>query len=470
MVFSSIFFILFFLPVSIAVYYIASHRHKNFVLLISGFFFYLVGDKNFFPVLVLLTIFNYFLGRKISKENKSLLYLGVGINLFVLVFYKYSYFILSNIDSTWILSEKAKDIALPLGISFFIFQSISYLIDVYRDDGSKNSTLSQVMLYITLFPQLIAGPIVRYKDIDRQLDSRSYKADLLLSGLERFILGLTKKVLIANVCGQVADSAFGLSANNLTTLDAWFGLSAYTLQIYFDFSGYSDMAIGVGRMFGFELKENFANPYKSRSVQEFWRRWHISLSQWFRDYLYIPLGGNRKGNLRTSVNLFVVFLLCGFWHGASWTFIAWGLYHGIFLTIERIASSYKMIKIPSAIKFVYTIFVVMIGWALFRAESINHFIDYLLVLLGKAAAETSSVEMDSFYVKPYILSIVLGFFLSLGNGFYKDIFYDLKGKMFIGSVKVFLQRSYMLFLLFLFLVSVLRISGEAANPFIYFRF
>ena len=345
MVFSSPVFLLVFLPATLFFTLILPRRFQNIMLLIASLFFYAWGGVSFSLIIVSSITINYIVGRQIAKREgkkgaKNALILGLVLNLLLLGIFKYANFIIDNLNVVfdWIHLEPVKmnSIYLPIGISFFTFQAISYIVDVYKKKTPAQKNLIDLALYISLFPQLIAGPIVRYHDIAKQLRNRIPGIKKFASGVERFILGLAKKVLIANTFALVADKIFALEIAEMSTSMAWLGAVAYTFQIYFDFSGYSDMAIGLGRMFGFEILENFNFPYISKSIREFWRRWHISLSNWFRDYLYIPLGGNRKTQGRVFLNLLIVFFLTGFWHGAAWNFVIWGLFHGLFLVIERV--------------------------------------------------------------------------------------------------------------------------------------
>ncbi len=346
MVFSSITFLFFFLPVFLMGYLGVGKKGRNLFLLLASLFFYLWGEQLFVLVMLASIVMNYFFGLLLdrvgiqgSRAGKFLLAAALVANLGMLVFFKYANFAVDNLNLllSWLnmpLMHLHK-VHLPIGISFFTFQAMSYLIDLYRQEYKAQKNPLYLGLYISLFPQLIAGPIVRYSDIAEHIKKRTVSLHDFACGAERFVFGLGKKILIANPMGLMADHIFAMQAELLSTGTAWLGITCYTLQIYFDFSGYSDMAIGLGRMFGFHFLENFNYPYISRSIREFWRRWHISLSTWFRDYLYIPLGGNRHGNNRTSLNLLIVFLLCGLWHGASWNFILWGLMYGFFLVAER---------------------------------------------------------------------------------------------------------------------------------------
>jgi alginate O-acetyltransferase complex protein AlgI len=360
--------------------------------------------------------------------------------------------------------DPGKDVHLPLGISFFTFQAISYIVDIYRRQVPAQKSILEVGLYIALFPQLIAGPIVRYGNIAAQLRHRVMTLEGFAYGVRRFVLGLAKKVLIANVLGQTADEIFAHQGDQLDWSLAWLGVVCYALQIYFDFSGYSDMAIGLGRMFGFHFPENFDHPYTSRSVREFWRRWHISLSRWFRDYLYIPLGGSRHGRLRTHANLIIVFLLCGLWHGAAWNFVIWGLFHGIFLVAERGRLGHALMKLPGVIQHAYLLLVVLIGWVFFRAEDLPAALAYLGALFGfspRAADAYLLIYLDA----ETLLALIAGIMLTCvprlttiadpaerGNGV---------------PVAIAMRDTALVSALAL---SIIYVSAESYNPFIYFRF
>ena len=367
MVFSSSLFLFGFLPVVLAIYFFSHNRYRNLVLLIASLFFYAWGEPRNVLVMLASILINYLLGlgiEKASKQKKLFLILSVLYNIGVLFYFKYLNFAGSIWESLTGQTLNMKTIVLPIGISFFTFQIMSYVIDVYRGNVPAQKNLINLALYISLFPQLIAGPIVRYIDVEAQIKQRESTWDGAYVGVKRFAIGFAKKVLIADQLATLADTVFA-GGNYPSMLSHWIGIIAYTLQIYYDFSGYSDMAIGLGKIFGFDFLENFNYPYISRSIKEFWRRWHISLSSWFRDYLYIPLGGNRKGKVRTYINLIIVFFVTGLWHGASFNFIVWGLYYAVFLVIERLGFGKRLEKLPRIIQHVYTLLVVVIGWVFF---------------------------------------------------------------------------------------------------------
>jgi alginate O-acetyltransferase complex protein AlgI len=372
MVFSSAIFLFLFLPVVFVLYrLVPGVRAKNYLLILFSLLFYAFGKLSYLPLLLFSVVCNYLAGLAVAqpgKWRKAALVAAVAVNLGLLGCFKYLDFFLENWNRLTGLALPLTGIELPIGISFFTFQGMSYVIDVYRHPESGTRSFSKVLLYISFFPQLVAGPIVKYLDIAQEIDHRTTTPEQTARGFLRFICGLSKKMLLSNALGAAADSVFALSASQLNLPLAWLGAVCYTLQIYFDFSGYSDMAIGLGRMFGFHFLENFNHPYVSGSMKEFWRRWHISLSSWFRDYLYIPLGGNRKGVWRARLNRLVVFFFTGLWHGASWTFVLWGLWHGLFLFLEDLFPRRK--RIP-ALGHLYTLLVVTLGFVLFRADTIG---------------------------------------------------------------------------------------------------
>jgi alginate O-acetyltransferase complex protein AlgI len=388
MVFSSATFLFYFLPAFLLLYYLLPW--KNTVLLLGSLVFYAWGEPRFVPLLMGSALLNYSAGYLIARASawkKHLLGLGIGANLAILFYYKYIAFFADILNALLPRDHQLTlpAIVLPLGISFFTFQGISYLVDVSRNEVDAQKSFWRFAMYKAMFPQLIAGPIVRYKQIANEIDERAPSNARVWAGLNQFIAGLAQKVLIANTVALPADRIFATAADQLSTTGAWLGIACYTLQILYDFAGYSNMAIGIGHMLGFSYPPNFNQPYSSTSVTEFWRRWHISLSSWFRDYLYIPLGGNRGSPARTYLNLAIVFLLCGLWHGAAWTFVVWGGWHGALLVMERMGLGRLLARLPAAVAQAYTLFAVMIGWVFFRADSIPHAIDFLGVLFGQAS-------------------------------------------------------------------------------------
>jgi len=487
MVFSSPIFLFFFLPALIVLYFSTPKQFKNSLLLLASLLFYAWGE-GFYVALMLVSIsINYLLGRLIGREkySRQFLSLGVILNLSILVSYKYSNFIADNLN--YLLSIYGfsgidlSPVHLPLGISFFTFQAISYLVDIYRKQIPSQSNIIKLGLYIALFPQLIAGPIVRYKTIMAEIENRHVSSRMFAEGAERFIYGLAKKMLIANPLGYAVDVIFELPISELPSHVVWLGILFYALQIYFDFSGYSDMAIGLGRMFGFRFLENFNYPYCSQSLQEFWRRWHISLSSWFRDYLYIPLGGNRVSELRTYGNLFMVFVLCGLWHGASWNFLVWGLFHGAILSVERFGLSRLIEQLWRPLRHFYLIIVVLISWVFFRAETIGDALSYLRAMFAMNFSSVPFEFLDALNLE-VVIALLLGLILS--TPVFKVIIGQAKeisssgevSQKALGSVSsttrpmilVVVFRAALVFLL-LFL-SAMSLATSTHNPFIYFRF
>lgn len=389
MVFSSIFFICTFLPVTIALYYLAPHRMRNGILLLASLFFYAWGEPVYLFLMLYSILFNYVIGIDIARKKAGRkragisLFFGILINLLILGFFKYYGFAAENIEALTGWQFPKLTLPLPIGLSFYTFQSLSYLIDVYRGKAQHQRNILSFGLYISMFPQLVAGPIVQYADIDAQLKNREESLDKFGQGVQYFIWGLAKKVLLANNLGAVHEAVTALPS--LSVLSAWTGALAYTFQIYYDFSGYSDMAIGLGKMFGFELKENFAHPYCARSITEFWRRWHISLGSWFREYVYIPLGGNRTGVFRHILNLLIVWALTGLWHGASWNFVVWGLYYGVLLILEKYILRRRTERIP-VLGTIYTMLLVAVGWVLFFSPTLTAACSYLGTMFGAGAA------------------------------------------------------------------------------------
>lgn len=472
MVFSSTVFLFLFLPLVLAINFLLKQTYRNFFLLLASLVFYAWGEG----ILVLLMLFsisiNYLTGLGIayylnqnSIVSKWCLGLGVALNLALLLYYKYANFLVEIIQELGLYVDyDHTNILLPIGISFFTFQGISYLVDVYCKETQVQKNLFHLGLYISFFPQLIAGPIVRYHDIAEEIKERTTNTKLFAAGVIRFIRGLAKKVLIANNAALIADQVFSVSGSELSTISAWLGILCYTIQIYFDFSGYSDMAIGLGKMLGFNFKENFNYPYISKSIQEFWRRWHISLSTWFRDYLYIPLGGNRNGLGRTYFNLILVFFITGLWHGASWNFIFWGLFHGLFLILER-SNVFQTKKWPKLIQHLYVLAVVVVGWVFFRAENLTEGFRYLGSLASISAGDNLTALV---YVNPYsITMLLLALVFSIPIREYTNNYIESKQMLFLKS---FYKKGTYLFYLVLLGFSIIELAQSSYNPFIYFRF
>lgn len=401
------------------------------------------------------------------KVSRVVLFINILINLFIIGYYKYANFLIKNINWIFHSNIAIMNIVMPIGISFFTFQSMSYVIDVYRGNGKVQYNPLNVALYIALFPQLIAGPIVRYETIDKQITCRKETVEQFTEGVERFIYGLAKKVIIANTFGLIADEIFSFSPLDLSVISSWIGAIAYSAQIYFDFSGYSDMAIGLGKMFGFAFLENFNYPYISKSITDFWRRWHISLSTWFRDYLYIPLGGNRGGIAKHLRNLFIVWFLTGLWHGASWNFIAWGIYYGIILVLEKYFLQKFLGKLWTPFKHIYALFFIIIGWVLFRAPNVTYAFQYIKTMLGMNSIAIYD-RISFYYLTEFKVEFIIMFIAStpilhsLGN-YIKN---NIESKWFLEVISILKY----LFLASIFLLSIMILVKSSFNPFIYFRF
>ncbi|MGJ7612723.1 MULTISPECIES: MBOAT family O-acyltransferase [unclassified Variovorax] len=472
MTFSSPGFLFGFMPIVFLLYFVLPARSRNAFLMLASFAFYFVDAGLVSVVLLGSVVLNAIIGNALYRmpadgRARALLAVGVVVNLVPLIYYKYWNFMQRaaldaaaalQMPASWTLS----DIALPAGISFFTFQGISYIVDIYRRDAPPAPTLVDFGMYHTLFPQLIAGPIVRYSELVSRIQHRPVRLEDVHAGLLRFCLGLAKKIVIADNVGVVADRMFGLPADQLGTAAAWIGILAYTLQILFDFSGYSDMAIGMGRMLGFKFPENFNQPYRSHSITEFWRRWHMTLSRWFRDYLYIPLGGNRAGPVRTYLNLLIVFVLCGLWHGAAYTFLLWGLFHGVLLVIERLALN-RFGWTPRGFSgWLTTLLLVMVGWVLFRAPSAGVAGHYLMAMAGVTGGETPAAAW-SVLTSDKLLFLVIGSVAVLVPENWRLAAWQRAGDSIAAPV-------LSLGALVLFAYSAMLIAANGFNPFIYFRF
>lgn len=483
MLFSSPVFLFLFLPIVLLGYYFSNDKIKNYWLLLSSLVFFAWGGATFTIILILSIVLNYWFGLKVHKHsgnNKKAyrwLFAGVATNILILGVFKYANFIVLNInglfDAFAIPLIPQTKILLPIGISFYTFHSLSYLVDIYRGKTTAQRNIFDLSLYIAMFSQLIAGPIIRYSDVWKQLTERTHSLKKFSSGVERFLIGLGKKVLLANTFARIADDIFATDAMNLGALNAWLGIICYTFQIYLDFSGYSDMAIGLGRMFGFEFLENFNFPYIARSIKDFWRRWHMSLSSFFRDYVYIPLGGSRLGERRTYMNLLIVFFLTGFWHGASWSFVVWGLFHGFFLIIERLgfAKILEKSRVPAA--YLYTMIVVMFGWVLFRADTLQYALGYYAAMFDFSLTfEQLSVFMG-FINAEFLIVLIISLLGSFGfftycNKILQRIL-DGSGSSVIAFNYAYHTLSAAFYAGLLILCSMYLISGTY-NPFIYYRF
>ena len=461
MVFSSITFLFYFLPIVLALYYIAPNKYKNIVLLASSLFFYFYGEPTYVIIMIASIVFTYIFGilmNKYKKYSKLFLILSICVSIGILIYFKYTNFLIQNIN-LW-LKNKIDFIyvVLPIGISFYTFQLISYIIDVYRGEARVQKNVLKLAMYISLFPQLIAGPIVRYTTIEEQIENREYSFSKFSQGVKRFLVGLGKKVLIANVLGQLA-SIF-LSSNDTSTLFYWLYAVAIMLQIYFDFSGYSDMAIGLGKMFGFEFLENFNYPYIATSITDFWRRWHISLSTWFRDYIYIPLGGNRVSKIKWFRNILVVWFLTGMWHGAAWNFIIWGLYFGILLILEKVFLGKYLEKLPKFISRIYVLVIVMISFIIFNGEGVANIFQNIGGLFGITSSSLVSAE-SIYYFKSYFIVLIVA--IIGATPFMKNLANNEKLHKVINILEP-------IFLVILLVVSTSYIIDSSFNPFLYFRF
>ena len=458
MVFSSITFLYIFLPIMLLLYFIVPSKLKNAVMILASLIFFAWGEIRYILIMLILAVMDFVCGNLITKHlgNKKkmrlYLFIDVGVNLLILFFFKYSDFIIENINALTRLNIPLLNIPLPIGVSFNTFQSLSYIIDVYRGTVKCEKSFYNYLTYTTLFPQIIAGPIVRYETVDEELETKNISKDNFSRGMQRFIVGLGKKVLIANNVGKLWNILeTGLYMQN-TVLLSWIGIVAFALQIYFDFSGYSDMAIGLANIFGMDFDENFNYPYISKSITEFWRRWHITLGSWFRDYIYIPLGGNRKGFAKQIRNIAVVWFLTGAWHGASWNFILWGLYFGVILIIEKLFLLKVLEKLPKVFAHIYSIFLILIGWVIFAFEELVLVKNYLVNLFN-----FNNLFNDEalYYLKNYGFILFVGIILS--TPIMKKI--KIKNSFVVSSVYILI-----------FMLSTASLVTDTFNPFLYFRF
>ncbi len=476
MVFSSPVFLFFFLPVVLLLTRL-THRlqARNAVLLAASLLFYAWGEGVYVLLMLATVLVNYLCGLALGAgvERRPWLVLAVVLNLGALAWFKYANFLVDSVNvplaAAGLAPLQLAPVHLPIGVSFFIFQGLSYVIDVYRGEARVQRSPGAVALYISLFPQLIAGPIVRYQDVADQIERRIQDLPRFASGIRRFVIGLAKKVLIADQVARIADAVFGQDADTLPPSVAWLGLVAYAMQIYFDFSGYSDMAIGLGRLFGFEFMENFRRPYIARSVREFWQRWHISLSTWFRDYLYIPLGGNRVSPARTYVNLFIVFLLTGLWHGASWNFVVWGLIHGALLVVERVGLGRVLQRLPAAAATAYTLVMVLLAWVFFRLTDLTAAWHYVLALFGGVKGDPVLHHASLYLSHTTLLALVLAVLgaLDVHARIGRWLRIPQGGPLLPGGLRGGLEVAGIGMLL---LLVSMQISSTTFSPFIYFRF
>ncbi|ACK62673.1 MBOAT family O-acyltransferase [Bacillus cereus group sp. MYBK59-1] len=464
MVFSNLVFLCLFLPAVLLIYYAVRKELQNIVLLFFSLVFYAWGEPIYVFLMLFSILVNYWFGillgnsRFTNGQRKLLLTFAIVMNIAILGYFKYANFLVDNINSILHTNIVLEKIPLPIGISFFTFHAMSYIIDIYKKKVDAQRNIFDLALYFTVFPQLVAGPIVRYNTISHQLHQRTVDADKFSEGVRRFIIGLGKKVLIANQLGVIADEIFSMNPSDMSVSLAWMGAIAYTLQIYFDFSGYSDMAIGLGKMFGFDFLENFNYPYISKSISEFWRRWHISLGSWFRDYVYIPLGGNRVTTWKVYRNLFIVWGLTGFWHGASWTFMIWGIYYGILIALEKAGLENLLQKLWSPLQHIYVMFLVIIGWVFFRADNFSYCFEFLKSMFGFNSPLT---DINSYF---YIMNYWGIFLLAIITA--APVFPWLQKML---STKRFAVLSPVYYLSILVIVLVF-LTNATYNPFIYFRF
>lgn len=467
MVFSSNLFLFFFVPVFFLIYFATPLRGRNVAILVASLLFYAFGSGAISWILVASIVFNDVAAREIAvagaPRRKGLLVAAIAINLLPLFYYKYLGFTASTLAATGmpINMDLFQGIALPIGISFFTFQAISYLVDVYSRTVSPARTTLEFGMYHTLYPQLVAGPIVRYSEIQKEINSRHFVLENFTDGARRFCLGLGKKVLLADSLAVVVDHVFGLPGNELTAPVCWFAIACFSLQIYLDFSAYSDMAIGLGRMLGFTFPENFAQPYRASSVTDFWRRWHMTLTRFFRDYVYVPLGGNRMGQWRTNRNLFAVFVLCGLWHGASLTFLVWGLYHGLLLSVERLLRSVAGIYPAGFVGTVTTVFLVTLGWIPFRSPDLEYAWRFTRAVLGFGQSEFAYYPL-SYYVTPANLTVfMLGMIVA---------FFPIERLRKLSPAGPGMRSAVLAGAFTVLLLSIVAMSAGSFRPFIYFQF
>ena len=462
MVFTSINFLYYFLPTVLILYFIVPKKYKNLLLLISSLLFYFYGEPKYIILMIIEIVLAYFEARLIEKyKSKEIFIFSIFIHVLLLCIFKYTNFLITNINGIFNTNISLLNIVLPIGISFYTFQIISYLVDVYKEKVKAQKNFISLATYVSLFPQLIAGPIVRYETINDELDNRKQTFNDFSSGISRFIIGLSKKVLIANILGELCN-IFILSSEK-TILFYWIYGISYSLQIYFDFSAYSDMAIGLGRMFGFHFMENFDYPYISKSITEFWRRWHISLSSWFKDYVYIPLGGSREGTFKLIRNILIVWLLTGLWHGSEWTFVIWGMFIGILLVIEKLLLNKYIEKLPSIVRRIYTLFIIMISFIIFSGSNINESFNNIVGLFNFSNPFINKFTIH--YLKDYGLVLIIAIFLS--TPILKNTIIKLKENKKINNIINILD---IIVLLILLVIVTSYLIDSSYNPFLYFRF
>ncbi len=478
MVFSSNEFLFLYLPLSLILYFLAPLKWRNLVLFLVSLVFYGWEKPIYLLIMLFVIVINYVFGYLIdragdnAKARKRALVIGVVINLLVLGFFKYADFLLENLALIPFLSFiKPIGVQLPIGISFYTFQSMSYMIDVYRGTSPVQKKFVNFGAYVSMFPQLIAGPIVRYSDVDRELNERKHTLDESADGARRFVIGLAKKVLLADVAGELWEQIAAIPREQTSVLLLWLGIILYTFQIYFDFSGYSDMGIGLGRILGFHFPENFNYPYISKSITEFWRRWHMTLSTWFKEYVYIPLGGNRRGTGRLVFNLLVVWLLTGFWHGASWNFVIWGLYYFVLLVAEKLFLKKWLDRLPSAIGHIYTLFFVVIGWLIFYFKQdlggFDAFISYFAGMFGASGLPFTNLELSYTLVRNLLMLAILAF---AATPYPRELFLEIKNKISGEGKKAAFTLAFDVVLVAIFALCIVYISSSDYRPNIYFEF
>ena len=462
MVFTSISFIYYFLPLLLICYFVVPKKFRNIILLMFSVLFYFYGEPKYILLMLIEVLISYVVGLLIDKyKSKNILIIGIFIHVLLFGIFKYFNFVIINVNNLFHSNLNLLNVVLPIGISFYTFQIISYEIDVYNKKVNVQSNILKYFLYVFLFPQLIAGPIVRYQDVNNEIDNRNVTFEMFANGLRRFIIGLSKKVIIANNLGELCN--IYLNLGDKSVLFTWIFAISYMLQIYFDFSGYSDIAIGLGKMLGFNFPENFNYPYMAKSITDFWRRWHMTLSSWFRDYVYIPLGGNKKGVLKQIRNILIVWSLTGLWHGASWNFIVWGLYFGILLILEKFILKKYFSNVPKFIKCIYTLFLVMISFVIFQGDNLSNDFNIIKGLFG-LNGELFINNVTLYYLKGYVLFIVLGVIGS--TNYVKNLVIKIsngKGKKIINILEP-------IYLLILLIIVTMYLIDSSYNPFLYFRF
>ncbi len=479
MVFSSLTFLYLFLPINLFLYFLVKNRtYKNFVLIISSLLFYAWGEPVWVSLLIFSSVIDYIHGRIVEAyrgrwQSKAALASSIVVNLLLLGTFKYSAFFAQNINSLFSIKIPYSEFSLPIGISFYTFQTISYVVDVYRGEVSAQKSFWKFLMFVSLFHQLVAGPIVRYKDIAYEIENREFNLGRFSEGISRFVVGLGKKVIIANIAGEIATIFLSEKASEMTVLGSWYGMILFSIQIYFDFSGYSDMAIGLGRMFGFTYKENFNYPYISKSATEFWRRWHISLGSFFRDYIYIPLGGNRK---RHILNLLIVWFLTGLWHGASWNFVVWGMFYGFLIIVEKILMSKVKIKVPAIISHCYLLVITIIGWTFFYFEDLKQATNFLGTLFGFNNRPLVNLNLSIYFMNNIIFFIIAIIACTPLIKWVKNriderfIIYNQRHIHVYKAINIYKYIVVPILNFVLLIICTVLLVGETYNPFLYFRF